>query len=136
MLPAVPQHFTRTALRYVLKLYGGGPYFPPTFKTLEVPVKDGQPLAADRLKVGVGFIRQLVESGHPVLVMCAQGVSRSSTFILAYMLERGYDLRAAFFHLFYQHPDAEPHPQMWLSLIRHYRLDYSLQTVVNWPFGD
>ena len=45
------------------------------------------------LQRGVSFICEQVDAGKQVLVVCGAGISRSLTFVLAYLLERGYELR-------------------------------------------
>jgi len=77
---------------------------------------------AETLQRGVSFVKQQVEAGRPVLVMCGAGISRSSTFVLAYLLERGYSLEDAWRLLSERHPAASPLPQMWRSLIDYYDL--------------
>jgi protein-tyrosine phosphatase len=119
-------------IRHVLKLYEDIPYFPADFQTYENVIEDGQIMPAGMLKRGTDFVVQQVEAGRPVLVMCAAGISRSSTFVLSYMVRQGYDLKDSFTLLRYHHPAANPHPMMWLSLISHYQLSYSLNDVLSW----
>jgi hypothetical protein len=38
--------------------------------------------------IGVGFIHQHTEVGNTVLVHCAQGISRSSTIVIAYLIKQ------------------------------------------------
>lgn len=118
--------------RHVLKLYEGEPYFLPYFTTFELPVKDAAYLPKNQLTRGVKFIRRHVDWGDPVLVMCKMGISRSSTFVLAYLLERGCDLQAAYSLLVSQHPLARPHSYLLQSLIEHYGLHYPVQAVLEW----
>lgn len=116
----------------VLKLYEDIPYFPADFCTLENVLEDGEFISAAILKRGVQFILDHVDVGEPVLVVCGAGISRSSTFVLAYLLERGHKLPDAFRLLRECHPEAMPHPQMWLSLIAHYQLTYDLKEALSW----
>ncbi len=117
---------------HVLKLYPDHPYFPADFHTFENALEDGEFIDAPLLKHGVSFIKEQVQATRPVLVMCSAGISRSSTFVLAYLLEKGHDLPDAYRLLKRAHPDAEPHPRMWQSLITHYRLDYTLDDAWEW----
>ncbi|HEX3051188.1 MAG TPA: dual specificity protein phosphatase [Aggregatilineaceae bacterium] len=119
-------------LLWVLKLYMDQPYFPPDFITLENSLNDGEFIPLSVLRRGVDFIVKQVDAGNKVLVMCGAGISRSSTFVLAYMLERNYDLRQAFQTLRLTHPIATPHFQMWLSLLAHYHLPYTLTDIFDW----
>lgn len=118
----------------VLKLYEDIPYFPADFNTLENVIEDGEFIPKEALKRGVNFVLENVNAGRSVLVMCTAGISRSSTFVLAALVERGYDLRAAFELLRKKHPTAAPHPELWRSLIQHYGLSYTAQEVMDWMF--
>ena len=70
---------------------------------------------SERIDIPYTVFKQQVEAGRPVLVMCGAGISRSSTFVLAYLLERGYSLEDAWRLLSERHPAASPLPQMWRS---------------------
>jgi hypothetical protein len=116
----------------VLKLYGDIPDFPEDFNTFENALDDGKYIPDGVLARGVRFVLDRLEAGQPVLVVCGAGISRSSTFVLAALVERGHDLRAAYCLLRRQHPEAQPHPNLWQSLITHYTLDYTLADVLRW----
>jgi protein-tyrosine phosphatase len=126
----------RTAgIKHVLKLYfdeSDGDQWPDDFIICYNPLNDGQFVLPETLQRGVSFIKERVAAGEPVLVMCAAGISRSSTFVLAYLLERGYALRDAWQLLKEHHPEARPLPAMWLSLIVHYRLPHQVEEVLGW----
>jgi len=82
----------------VLKLYGELPrHFPPDFNTLDLPITDADSLHHATIERGLDFIRSHVQAHppQPVLVMCARGVNRSATFVLAYLVSRGYELHQA-----------------------------------------
>ncbi|MCP4517435.1 MAG: dual specificity protein phosphatase family protein [Delftia sp.] len=81
---------------------------------------------------GVAFIKEQVEAGQAVLVVCGAGISRSSIFVLAYLLERGYHPREAWRLLHSRHPQARPLPKMWQSLLAHYDLPYTMRDVIDW----
>jgi hypothetical protein len=116
----------------VLKLYEGNPYFPSDFNTFENTLTDGVFVPRSVLFDGVRFIHEHVDAGNPVLVVCGAGISRSSTFVLAYMIERGHILPDAFTLLRKAHPDASPVFAMWESLFEHYDLDYTLNDALDW----
>ncbi len=116
----------------VLKLYEDDPYFPGDFNTLENVLADGEPIPAETLRRGVQFVQEQVKAQHPVLVMCGAGISRSSTFVLAYLIENGHGAHDAFRLLRRAHPPAAPHFALWLSLFEHYHLDYQLRDVLDW----
>lgn len=129
-------YLRQAGITHVLKLYEGIPSFPPDFNVCENPVDDGEFLALEPLQRGVTFVLEQVDAGRPVLVMCGAGISRSSTFVLATLVQRGYDLRDAFFLLREKHLEATPHPYLWLSLITHYSLPYKLPEVLEWMRRD
>lgn len=119
-------------IRHVLKLYEDIPYLPADFNTFENALDDGEFITQPLLQRGVGFIKEQVQAGNAVLVMCGAGMSRSATFVLAYLLETGHDLHAAYRLLRRAHPETEPHPRMWQSLITHYGLNSTLDDILNW----
>ncbi len=119
-------------IRHVLKLYPDEPHFPPTFTTFNGAIEDGELIPPDVLRRGVAFVKTQVDGGQPVLVMCGAGISRSATFVLAYMVESGFDLQAAYVLLRAAHPIASPHPNLWLSLFRTYALPNTLLDAVTW----
>lgn len=121
-------------LKHVLKLYFYEPHWPKDFVVCDNPIIDGERVPTAALERGVKFVREQVEAGRPVLVQCGAGISRSSTFVLGYMIEAGHELRAAYKLLREQHPAAWPLPAMWLSLIEHYQLPYSSNDVLTWQF--
>lgn len=119
-------------IRHVLKLYEDIPYFPRNFTTLEIAIEDGYFIPKETLKRGVYFIQEQVQAQNPVLVMCAVGMSRSATFVLAYMVERGYTLKDAYTLLRRRRSIVCPHPELWRSLITHYGLDVDVREAVEW----
>ncbi len=129
----------------VLKLYESGSWhsgfeprsgsegdWPEDFLVCENALQDGEPIPPPVLRRGVDFINAQVTADRPVLVVCGAGISRSSTFVLAYLLERGYRLPHAFALLVSHHHAADPHPEMWNSLIDYYKLGYDLEDVWDW----
>src|SRR5689334_22240833 len=119
-------------LTHVLKLYDSSPFWPTDFTVCDNALTDGELIPLDVLQRGVSFIQEHVSEDKTVLVQCGAGISRSSTFVLAYLLDRGYELPDAWKLLKEQHPPANPHPKMWESLIIHYGLSYDLKEVVSW----
>ena len=124
----------RRNIRHVLKLYADEPYFPAGFTTLTCAIEDGIPIAPETFQRGVKFINEQTTTGHLVLVMCGAGISRSATFVLAYMVEAGFDLHAAYMLLREAHPAAAPHPNLWVSLFTYYGLNYSLKDSIAWMY--
>jgi hypothetical protein len=127
-----PAELLKLGITNVLKLFDGTPYPPTGFNTFENAIEDGEPIPHDALERGVKFILERINAGECVLVMCGAGISRSSTFVLAYMLEKGHDLRDAFRLLRRSHPEAMPHPDLWESLCKYYRLEHTIDDLRNW----
>lgn len=94
--------------------------FPFSLTLLALPVEDGKPLPEEMLRRGVRFIRKQRQSGASVLVACGAGVSRSPTFVAAYLHEEGMDLQVAFLQLMSHRPGVRPHPAMFRSLCEIY----------------
>ena len=62
------------------------------FTVLFIPLNDhSDEDIASRLPAGVQFMREAVERRQPVLVHCRHGVSRSATFVMAYIMHYGLD---------------------------------------------
>ncbi len=119
-------HLREAKITNVLKLFSDQPHFPADFNVYTNALADGEMIPPGTLKRGVDFVTGRVEEGARVLVMCGAGISRSATFVLASMLERGWEIRPAFKLLREQHYEATPHPAMWRSLIVEYELDLTL----------
>jgi protein-tyrosine phosphatase len=118
---------------HVLQLYFDTPNWPTEwpddFVIFKNPLPDGEPIEAETLHRGVSFINEQVDAGRSVLVMCGAGISRSSTFVLAYLLERGFNVHDAWQLLRERHPSANPLPQLLLSLVEHYNLAPQLNSI-------
>jgi protein-tyrosine phosphatase len=119
-------------IRHILLLDGYIHAFASGFETLDNALEDGEFIPPEKLQRGVAFVNAQVSAGNRVLVMCSAGISRSSTFVLAYLLEHGYTLRAAYDLLKRQHPAAQPNPELWRSLIVHYHLADDWNDVIHW----
>lgn len=129
------QAIASEGIHYILKLYRDEPYFPPPFHTLDLPLADGEYIPSPVLERGTQFILQHNRGDDKILVMCSAGISRSSTFVLSALVAQGYQLPDAFRLLRQARPIVEPHPALWLSLIEHYRLPYTMQDVGQWVCG-
>lgn len=89
--------------------------------SLYVPVEDGEPLPADALRMGVEFVRLEKALGRNVLIACGMGISRSTTFAIAVLIEEeGLSLSEAFREVRARYPAAMPHPVLWRSLCAYY----------------
>jgi protein-tyrosine phosphatase len=116
----------------VLKLYEDAPFWPEDFIVCDNALNDGEFVPFEKLRRGVDFVMEHNKTERPVLIQCGAGISRSSTFVLAFLLERGYDLHDAWKLLKRQHDRAMPHPEMWRSLLTHYKLPYTFDDVWKW----
>lgn len=125
------------SIRHVLRLYQTEYPWPDDFVVCQNALEDGAQVSPEALRRGVDFIRDSRAAGHNVLVLCYEGMSRSSTFVLAYLVrELGYDLPGAWRQLHERHPKAWPAFQMWSSLIEQYRLPYTMDDVRRWLAAD
>jgi hypothetical protein len=129
-------YLRQAEITHVLKLYAGIPYFPDDFDVVELGIQNGDPVPPDAFDSGVLFVVGHLNAGRPVLVLCGAGINRSSTFVLASLVARGYDLHAAFTLLRQRHPQATPHPRLWESLIQHFHLPYTLDDALGWMRAD
>lgn len=102
------------------------------FTILELSFSDGWLVPDGYLRRGLDFVHEKEIRGEGVLIMCAAGISRSATFTLAYLVERGYDLHEAFVHLRKRRPIVAPHPILWISLLEFFDVPYSLNDVLSW----
>jgi len=89
----------------------------PEIETLFLDVRDGEPVAHSLLKRGIAFIREQKAQGQVVLVACGAGISRSSTFVLAALMEEeNRDMWSAYREVYLRHRGAEPHYELIKSL--------------------
>lgn len=93
------------------------------FVLLHLPIPDGEPVHPMILRQGTAFIHRHRQQGHNVLVHCHMGVSRSVTFVLAYLIEfRGMTLAEAYTCVLVGRPLAYPHAALLRALISTYDL--------------
>ncbi len=69
--------------------------FPLPIEVLRLEVRDREALPPRLLSQGVKFIRRQRLAGRRVLVACGAGMSRSPTFVAAYLYEEGMDFSDA-----------------------------------------
>jgi hypothetical protein len=128
-------YLRRAGITRVLKLYEGIPTFPASFTVFENTINDRELVPPDKFRRGVDFIEEQVKANRSVLVMCGAGISRSSIFVLAHLLEKGYALPDAYFLLREHHHMAQPHYELWQSLITYYGLPYGVQDILDWTLN-
>jgi len=82
-------------------------------------VEDGEPLPADKLQIGLEFVKEQKQQGKNVLVACGAGISRSATYAIAALKEiEGLSLLEAFREVKQTHPDAMPHWRSGIHFVR------------------
>lgn len=97
---------------------------------LDLPVPDARDIAPGILDRGADFIAAQVRDGRKVLVHCHEGVSRSVTMVLAYLIaHRDMTLAQAYRRVVFSRPVAHPHPALLWSLVQRYDLPYSYAEV-------
>jgi len=102
----------------VLQLHEGAERWPPHWRTLHLPVSDGQAVPCDVLRAGCAFVQAQRDAGRKTLIACLMGQSRSSAFVFACLLADGYAPFEAWRLLKTRHPDASPHPILLESVLR------------------
>lgn len=128
-----PADLERAGIEAVLQLYGPEPFptaLPFAAAVQHLFVVDGEPLAIARLCEGVEFIRAQRALGRRILVACGAGISRSPTFVAAYLHETGMDLLDAFGSIMQRRPQVLPHPELLRSLVAHYQLSVTAETLL------
>jgi dual specificity MAP kinase phosphatase len=136
-LPATRALGIRAVLRLDDLEGRGDEQWPGDFTLLDVPINDGEPVAADLLRRGTAFIDAQRRAGHKVLVHCVGGVSRSVTFTLAYLIEyQGMSLPEAYARIILRRAVARPHGELLASLVKHYHLPHSLDEARDDSFPD
>ncbi len=121
-------------ITHVLKLYASLPHWPwpDDFVVCDLPIEDEMCVEKEKLHYGVSFIKSCVAADQPVLVTCEMGISRSATLVLAYLVERGYNLHDAWRLLRARHCRSGPAGALWCSLLECYQLNYSMDDIWDW----
>jgi protein-tyrosine phosphatase len=118
----------------VLQLYGQEReqiYFILPIDTLQLQVEDRRPLPPPLLRRGVKFIRRQRLAERRVLVCCGAGMSRSPSFVAAYLHEEGMDILEAFRQIRSSRPEVHPHRAMVRSLVDYYRPEIPLEELLH-----
>ncbi|MBK9926661.1 MAG: dual specificity protein phosphatase family protein [Anaerolineales bacterium] len=93
----------------------------PGITCLYLPVEDFAPVEFDMLEKGVAFIREQKRLGKRILVACAAGINRSSSFCAAILKEEeGLTLFDALKEVKKKHSESMPHEPVWESLCQYY----------------
>jgi predicted protein tyrosine phosphatase len=62
---------------------------------LHLPTVDDEAPSTEHLKLGVDFIREVIQSGGKVYIHCGAGVGRAPTMAAVYLIAEGYTLDEA-----------------------------------------
>lgn len=65
------------------------------FEVFYIPIPDETAPTIEEMEKGLEWLDEAVYLGKKVLIHCKHGVGRTGTFITAYMLRRGFNLRKA-----------------------------------------
>lgn len=102
----------------------------PNIESLYVALEDGEPMAHDKIKEGIAFIREQKEKGKVVLVACGAGISRSTIFSMAAIMEEeDFKLFDAYGEVYQYHRSARPHHELCISLSEYYGKELDLLEV-------
>lgn len=96
----------------------------PTIESLYLPIEDGIPLTKEVIQQGIAFMRTNHVQGKKLFVSCGAGISRSVTFVIAFLKEtEEISLLEAYQTVLKIHTGALPHPKLWQSLCSYYQED-------------
>ena len=99
-------------------------------ETLYLQVADGEPVEHDKIAAGVKFVRDQKAAGKRVLVACGAGISRSSMFTMAALMEEeGLDVFDAYREVYRQYRAAQPHHNLVISLAAYHGQNLDLLDV-------
>lgn len=103
-------------------------YIPqPDIETLYLDINDGELLPHELIHQGVNFVLEQKRPDGKVLVACGAGISRSSTFALAALMEtENLSLFEAYREVFLRYRGAEPHPELMMSLSAYHGKEMDL----------
>lgn len=97
---------------------------------LYIPVTDGEEFDPQKLAQGMAFVAQQRAQGHPILIACGAGISRSATFCMAALKEQHHmSLLEAYQLIKQHHPIAFPHPDLLKTLCQYYPDETPLETL-------
>lgn len=93
----------------------------PPFKYLQCPVMDSELADLGKYFVATGrFIHEAITTGGSVLVHCKQGVSRSTSVVIAYLMKyQAMNLSQAYQHVKRKREQANPNQNFLVQLVRY-----------------
>jgi protein-tyrosine phosphatase len=81
---------------------------------------------------GLAFIREQKAAGKKILVACGAGISRSSTFCMAALMEHEQrDLWDAYREVYAKHPAASPHYELLRALFAYHGVERDILDIVD-----
>lgn len=93
---------------------------------LLLPIDDGVPVRQEKIEQGVTFLKAQRAAGATILVNCGAGISRSSIFCMAILMEdESLSLQDAYQAVKAAHPDALPHMKLGVCLARYHGITMS-----------
>ena len=88
---------------------------------------DGESISHDLITQGITFIRQQRAKDARLMIACGAGISRSTTFAMAALIEdENLTLFDAYAEIYQKYFRAEPHPQLIMSLSSYYGKDLTI----------
>lgn len=97
---------------------------PITYSDIEslfIHLEDGVPMPHDKVAEGIKFIREQKAKGHRVLVACGAGISRSTIFAMAALMEEeNLELFESYREIYRRFRGARPHHELVISLSEYY----------------
>lgn len=79
----------------------------PRVKYYKIPLKDGVPIPAEKMREAISWIREHIAS-EKVLVACHYGVGRSASVIIGYLCSAGFGYKEALDFVSSKRPAINP----------------------------
>lgn len=93
----------------------------PDMESLFLYFEDGVVMPLERIKAGIAFIREQKAQGKVLLVACGAGISRSTIFAMAALMEEeNLELFEAYREIYRRYRGARPHHELCISLSEYY----------------
>lgn len=101
-----------------------------------IPVEDGKPLTPSQISQGVSFIKVQRLFDRPILVNCGAGISRSTTFCMAALMDvEELSIFEAYDEVKKHHPEAEPHAALVVSLAKYHCIRLTEEDWMRYIYG-
>jgi protein-tyrosine phosphatase len=108
------------------------PVNPKQYRFLHVPISDfGDTVLVDVLPECFEFIDEAKKKGRAVLVHCSQGINRSPTVVIAYLMAKeGWSLRKAYDHVKSKRRMISPH-ELYFEQLQQYEVKLTGKSTVS-----